>query len=91
MSQKKEFIKDIPVSFVVEIGRDEKSIEDILSWRKGKTIPLDDSTANLLNIYLNNKLYGSGSVLRKKTGEMDLEIKEKFLNEEEVKICLEEY
>ena len=91
MDQAKKWIKEIPVSFVVEIGRDQKKIEDILNWRKGVTIQLNDSKSNVLNIYVNNKLYGTGSVLRKPTGEMDLKVTQKRLKEEEVLKCLEEY
>ena len=91
MDQAKKWIKDIPVSFVVEIGRDQKKIEEILNWRKGVTIQLEHSISNVLNIYLNNKLYGTGSVLRKPTGEMDLKVTNKFLKEEDIKKCLEEF
>lgn len=90
MSNSKDWIKKLPVEFVVEIGRDRKTIEEIRNWRKGVTVQLDHSESNKLNVYLNNKLYGVGLVLRKQTGEMDLKIVEKKLSEEEILKCLDE-
>lgn len=80
----KDWYKKLDVDMIVEVGRGRKTIEEIRNWRKGITIQLEDSNSGFLNVFLNNKLFGEGEVLKRTTGEMDLMIKKKHMREEEV-------
>lgn len=69
--------KKLGVTMTVEVGRGEKTISEILSWRKGTTVRLEDSIVNQLSIFVNGEQFGFGSILRKPDGQMDLLIDEK--------------
>jgi type III secretion protein Q len=71
---KPDMLSEIPVEMVFEMGRTEKELKEIMSWKKGTQIKLEESVVNQLNIYVHNQLYAHGEVLRNKDGEMSVEI-----------------
>jgi flagellar motor switch/type III secretory pathway protein FliN len=66
---------------VVEAGKTQKTVEDILLWRRGTTIKLDDSIVNVLRVYINNQYFAYGDVLRNVDGEMSLRVSKVLLDE----------
>lgn len=72
-----EWLSNIPVEMVFEIGRTEKEVKEIMQWKKGTQIKLDESVVNQLNVYINNEIIAQGTVLRNKDGEMSVKITEK--------------
>lgn len=69
-----KWLKDIDVNLIVEVGTTKKTVEEILLWRKGTTIKLEDSTVNQLKVYINNRQFGVGHILRNTDGEMNLRL-----------------
>lgn len=81
-TQDPNWIKDIPLQIVVEVGKSEKTVNEILMWRKGTTIKLEDSLLNTLRVYINEKYYAYGDVLRNEDGEMSLRLKKILIDKE---------
>jgi flagellar motor switch protein FliN len=83
MNQKQDpkWLKDVPVNMIIEIGKTKKTAGEILQWRKGTTIKLEDSVVNLLRVYINNRYFAYGDVLRNQDGEMSLRFKKILLDE----------
>lgn len=69
-----DHIKDVPVDLVFEIGRTEKDIKEIMKWKRGTPIKLDDSVVNQLNVFVNDELLAHGTVLKNKDGELSVQI-----------------
>jgi flagellar motor switch/type III secretory pathway protein FliN len=69
-----KWLKDIDVDLIVEVGTTKKTVDEILLWRKGTTIKLEDSTVNQLKVYINNRQFGIGHILRNTDGEMNLRL-----------------
>ncbi|MED2737546.1 FliM/FliN family flagellar motor switch protein [Bacillus toyonensis] len=69
-----KWLKDIDVNLIVEVGTTKKTVDEILLWRKGTTIKLEDSTVNQLKVYINNRQFGIGHILRNTDGEMNLRL-----------------
>lgn len=84
-NQDPNWLKDISTNLLIEIGKTSKNVSEILQWRKGTTIKLEDSTINILRVYVNNHYYAYGDVLRNVDGEMSLRITNILLNERELK------
>lgn len=84
-NQDPNWIKDIPLHIVVELGKTEKSVGEISAWRKGTTIKLEDSMVNILKVYVNDKYFAYGDVLRNQDGEMSLRIKKVLVSEKEIR------
>ncbi|WP_456363788.1 FliM/FliN family flagellar motor switch protein [Priestia aryabhattai] len=80
-NQDPKWLKNISVNMVVEAGKTEKSVDEILLWRKGTTIKLDDSSVNVLRVYINNQYFAYGDVLRNVDGEMSLRVSKVLLDE----------
>jgi len=80
-NQDPKWLKNIAVNMVVEAGKAEKSVDEILLWRKGTTIKLDDSKVNVLRVYINNQYFAYGDVLRNVDGEMSLRVSKVLLDE----------
>lgn len=68
----------VPLDVNFEVGRSKRNIEEILNFKKGLTIKLDNSKKDVIQVYINGKRQGSGSVLRK-SGHMFIEINELLL------------
>lgn len=81
VNQDPKWIKDIPINMVIELGRSKKSVDEILQWRKGATIKLDESEMNILKIFINNRYFGYGDILRNEDGEMSLRMKKIEMDE----------
>jgi len=75
------WLKNLPLNMVVEAGKTQKAVEDILLWRRGTTIKLDDSIVNVLRVYINNQYFAYGDVLRNVDGEMSLRVSKVLLDE----------
>ncbi|WP_176397790.1 FliM/FliN family flagellar motor switch protein [Bacillus cereus] len=74
-----KWLKDIDVNLIVEVGTTVKTIDEILLWRKGTTIKLEDSIVNQLKVYVNNRQFGIGHILRNTDGEMNLRLEKTFV------------
>ncbi|MGF7535612.1 FliM/FliN family flagellar motor switch protein [Bacillus mexicanus] len=81
-NQDPNWIKNIPLYIVVEVGKSEKTVNEILMWRKGTTIKLEDSLLNILRVYVNDKYYAYGDVLRNDDGEMSIRLKKILIDKE---------
>lgn len=81
VNQDPKWLKDIPVNMVIELGKTKKSVDEILQWRKGATIKLEDSEMNILRIFINNRYFGYGDILRNDDGEMSLRMKKIEMDE----------
>ncbi|MGF9890922.1 FliM/FliN family flagellar motor switch protein [Priestia megaterium] len=75
------WLKNIPLDVVVEAGKTQKTVEEILLWRRGATIKLDDSVVNVLRVYINNQYFAYGDVLRNVDGEMSLRVSKVLMDE----------
>ncbi|NGY88940.1 hypothetical protein F6Y05_38850 [Bacillus megaterium] len=80
-NQDPTWLKNLPLNIVVEAGKTHKTVEDILLWRRGATIKLEDSTVNVLRVYVNNQYFAYGDVLRNVDGEMSLRVSKVLMDE----------
>jgi len=80
-NQDPTWLKNLPLNIVVEAGKTHKAVEDILLWRRGATIKLEDSTVNVLRVYVNNQYFAYGDVLRIVDGEMSLRVSKVLMDE----------
>ncbi|MBW2066014.1 MAG: flagellar motor switch protein FliN [Deltaproteobacteria bacterium] len=58
-----DLILDIPLDVSVELGKVKMLINDLLQLGQGSIIELEKSTAEPLEIYVNNKLIARGEVV----------------------------
>ncbi|MBW1675914.1 MAG: flagellar motor switch protein FliN [Deltaproteobacteria bacterium] len=58
-----DFILDIPLDVSVELGKVKMLVNDLLQLGQGSIIELEKSTAEPLEIYVNNKLIARGEVV----------------------------
>lgn len=75
------WLKNISLDVVVEAGKTKKTVEEILLWRRGATVKLDDSVVNVLRVYINNQYFAYGDVLRNVDGEMSLRVSKVLMDE----------
>lgn len=80
-NQDPKWLKDIPVNLIIELGKSTKTVDEILMWRKGTTIKLEDSTKKHLKVYLNDLYFAYGDVLKNEDGEMSLRFEKIMLND----------
>lgn len=55
----------VPLQIDFETGRVEKTIEEILEFKKGTILKLEESKKNVIQMYVNGKLYGHGEATDK--------------------------
>ncbi|MCK2000008.1 FliM/FliN family flagellar motor switch protein [[Brevibacterium] frigoritolerans] len=84
INQDPKWLKDIHIKMIVELGKTTKTTEEVLLWRKGTTIKLEDSVLNLLRVYINNKYFAYGDVLRNEDGEMSLLLNKILMDERSI-------
>ena len=58
-----ELIKDVPLEVTVELGRTQKSINDILEFAPGTIIELDKIAGEPVDVLVNGKLVAKGEVV----------------------------
>ena len=58
-----ELIKDVPLEVTVELGRTQKSINDILDFAPGTIIELDKIAGEPVDVLVNGKLVAKGEVV----------------------------
>lgn len=58
-----DLVGDIPVEIVVELGRTNRKISEILEFGQGTVIELDKLVGEALNIYANGKYIAKGEVI----------------------------
>lgn len=77
-----EQLKDIPLQLTVELGRTNKSIKEILAWKKESIIELDKIAGEPVDILCNGILIAKGEVvvIDEKFGIRLVEIKQNNLN-----------
>ena len=56
-------IKDVPLEVIVELGRTNKSISDILDFSPGKIIELDKIAGEPIDVLVNGKYVAKGEVV----------------------------
>lgn len=74
-NQDPNWLKSIGAQLYVEVGCTSKTVEEVLNWRKGTTVKLDDSEKNRVKVYVNNEYFADGIVTRNNDGEMGLKFK----------------
>ncbi len=62
-TQNLEFILDLPLEVMVELGRTKMIIHRLLQMTQGSVIELDKAAGGMVEIYVNNKLLGKGEVI----------------------------
>jgi flagellar motor switch protein FliN/FliY len=60
---KLELILDVPLQFVVELGRTEKTLQEILELGPGSVISLEKLAGESLDILVNGKFIAKGEVI----------------------------
>lgn len=68
---------NVPMTIDFETGRTVKTISEILEFKKGTVIRLDESQKNIVQIYVNKKIRGYGKAVRKEGG-MYVKVTEMF-------------
>lgn len=63
----------IPVLVDFETGRTNKMLSEVLGFKKGTVIKLENSEKNVIQIYANGVLYAFGKAVRK-DGEMYVKV-----------------
>lgn len=58
-----DLIMDVPLDFSVVLGKNKKTIKDILNMNTGSVVELDKMTDEPLEIYVNGKLIAKGEVV----------------------------
>lgn len=58
-----DFIMDVPLQVKVELGQCRKTIKDILGMSMGSVIVLDKLAGEMVDIFVNNKLFARGEVV----------------------------
>lgn len=66
--------QNIEVELQVELGSAMRKLDDILTWRRGSVITLENSTVNQLDVKIEGKKIGEGNIYRNEKSEMDLKI-----------------
>ena len=65
----------MPLKVEFETGRVEKTIEEVLTFKKGTILKLENSRKDVIQIYVNQKHFAKGKTLRK-NGWMHVKISE---------------
>lgn len=65
----------MPLQVEFETGRVEKTIEEVLGFKKGTILKLENSRKDIIQVYINQKHFAKGKTLRK-NGMMYVEISE---------------
>lgn len=55
----------VPVKLEFETGRMEKTIEEVLDFKKGTILKMESSKKDVIRIYVNGSHYADGKALRK--------------------------
>lgn len=56
-------LSDLPITLRVEFGSVEASVREILKWRTGKVIALDQLAGAYMSLYMNNTLLAEGEAV----------------------------
>ena len=70
---KPKSLLSIPMQVDFETGRSVKNISEVLDFKKGTIIKLDDSEKNVIQVYVNGVLHAFGKAVRK-DGEMYVKV-----------------
>lgn len=71
----------VPLRLDFETGRVEKQLYEVLGFKKGMILKLENSKENVIRVLVNDKLYAEGKTLQKK-GELFIQIVELLNNRE---------
>lgn len=55
----------VPVKMEFETGRMDKTIEEVLEFKKGTILKMENSKKDVIKIYVNGSHYADGQALRK--------------------------
>ena len=58
-----EFIKDIPITVSVELGRVRMSIEEVLHLNPGSLVTLKRQINEPIDLYINDRMIGHGEIV----------------------------
>ncbi len=58
-----DILMDIPLPITIELGRNKKTIKDILDLSEGSIVVLDKSAGDLVDVVVNGKLIAKGEVV----------------------------
>lgn len=53
----------VSLSIIIELGRTETSIDDLLEWSEGSLIELDKVSGEAVDVYINGKPFAQGEVV----------------------------
>lgn len=56
-------LQDMEITFVAELGRTTKTLNDILNWTKGSVIELNKPAGESVESYVNGRIIGKGEVM----------------------------
>lgn len=65
----------VPLKVNFEAGRVDKTIEEVLNFRKGTILKLEKSKKDCIQVYINKEHFAEGKTLRK-NGTMFVEVSE---------------
>jgi flagellar motor switch protein FliN len=60
---KLEFLKDVSLNVLIELGRTKMQIKDIIELERGYVIELDKLASEPVEVYVNNKKIAEGEVV----------------------------
>jgi flagellar motor switch protein FliN/FliY len=53
----------VSLSIIIELGRTETSIDNLLEWSEGSLIELDKVSGEAVDVYINGKPFAQGEVV----------------------------
>jgi flagellar motor switch/type III secretory pathway protein FliN len=74
-------LMDLKVRVDFELGCTVKELSEVLQFKKGTLIKLDNSEKNVIQVYINGKIHAYGKALREE-GEMYIKITKMYSKEE---------
>ncbi len=63
VDDKLEFLKDVSLNVLIELGRTKMQIKDIIELERGYVIELDKLASEPVEVYVNNKKIAEGEVV----------------------------
>jgi len=63
VDEKLEFLKDVSLNVLIELGRTKMQIKDIIELERGYVIELDKLASEPVDVYVNNKKIAEGEVV----------------------------
>ena len=63
VDDKLEFLKDVSLNVLIELGRTKMQIKDIIELERGYVIELDKLASEPVDVYVNNKKIAEGEVV----------------------------